>query len=176
MADRVLMGRIGRPHGVRGLVHLVSYTDPPSAIFDYAALRDEAGRAVVLRRAGGVTGQGGGLLAGIDGVTDRDTALRLTNAMLYVERALLAAPAEGEFYHADLLGLAAEDEAGRPLGRVVAVHDHGAGAVLEIAGQGPSVLLAFTRAAVPVVDAAGGRIVVNLPEEIVVPPSAGEAA
>lgn len=172
MADRVMMGRIGRPHGVRGLVHLVSFTDPPQAIFGYRALSDEAGRAMKLSRAG----RGEALLARIEGVSDRDEAARLTNAALYAERAALPEPAAEEFYHADLLGLAAIDEAGRPLGRVVEVHDHGAGVALEISGDGAPLLLPFTRTVVPVVDVAGGRIVVSLPEEIVVPPSSEAAA
>jgi len=172
MADRVMMGRIGRPHGVRGLVHLVSFTDPPEAIFGYRALSDEAGRAMKLSRAG----KGEELLARIEGISDRDAAARLTNEALYAERTALPAPDEEEFYHADLLGLAAVDEAGRPLGRVVEVHDHGAGVALEIEGSGAPLLLPFTRAVVPLVDIAGGRIVVSLPEEIVVPPSSEQAA
>ena len=167
-----MMGRIGRPHGVRGLVHLVSFTDPPEAIFGYRALSDEAGRAMKLSRAG----KGEVLLARIEGIADRDEAARLTNQALYAERTSLPAPDEEEFYHADLLGLAAVDEAGHPLGRVVEVHDHGAGVALEIATSGAPLLLPFTRAVVPLVDIAGGRIVVSLPEEIVVPPSSEQAA
>jgi 16S rRNA processing protein RimM len=173
MTTRVLMARIGRPHGVRGLVHLVSYTDPPEAIFGYPVLADEAGRPCRLSRAGG----GEDLLARIDGIADRDTAARLTNAPLYADRASLPEPAADEFYHADLLGLAAEDAMGRGLGRVSAVHDHGAGVFLEIVAEGAApMLLPFTRAAVPVVDVAGGRIVVAPPAEIVVPQAPEQAA
>lgn len=172
MAERVLMGRIGRPHGVRGLVRLVSYTDPPAAIFGYAALATEAGQALRLSRAGA----GAELLARIAGVADRDAAARLTNAALYACRADLPAPAEEEFFHADLLGLAAEDRAGRALGRVAGVHDYGAGVSLEISGASSAALLVpFTRAAVPVVDLAGGRIVVDPPAELVVEPRAETA-
>lgn len=173
MAARVLMGRIGRPHGVRGLVHLVSFTDPPEAIFAYPVLTDEAGRRVELSRSPAH----GSLLARIAGAADRDAASRLTNQPLYADRTLLAEPGAGEFYHADLLGLAAVDAAGRRLGRVAAVHDHGAGAFLEIAGDGTPLLLPFTSTCVPVVDIAGGRLVASPPEEIVVPASAeGDAA
>jgi 16S rRNA processing protein RimM len=168
-----MMGRIGRPHGVRGLVRLVSYTDPPEAIFDYGGLQDEAGRAVTLARAGGSDG----LLARIEGVADRDAAARLTNAALYADRAALPDPDAEEFYHADLLGMAAMDAAGRMLGQVTEVHDHGAGVSLEIAADGAAPLLVpFTRAAVPVVDVAGRRIVIDLPVEILVPPRAEHAA
>jgi 16S rRNA processing protein RimM len=167
------MGRIGRPHGVRGLVHLVSYTDPPEAIFGYATLTDDAGRTLRLSRAGGAAE----LLARIDGIADRDAAARLTNAALYVERASLPEPEPEAFYHADLLGLAVEDSAGLPLGRVTEVHDHGAGVSLEISRDGAApLLLPFTRAAVPVVDVAGGRIVVEPPTEIIVPQAPEQAA
>lgn len=160
-----MMGRIGRPHGVRGLVRLVSYTDPPGAIFSYRMLQDELGRGLRLSRAG----RGPDLLARIEGVADREAAARLTNMPLYADRASLPEPAEDEFYHADLLGLEAVDAAGRSLGRVVEVHDHGAGVSLEIASEGGPVLLPFTRATVPTVDIVGGRIVIDLPVEIVVP-------
>lgn len=173
MGERVMMGRIGRPHGVRGLVHLVSFTDPPAAIFGYRALADDSGRAVRLARAG----QGEALLARIEGVADRDAAARLTNALLYADRAAMPEPDEGEFYHADLLGLSVQDESGRPLGQVAAVHDHGAGVFLEVAGEGAApLLLPFTQKVVPLVDLATRRIVVALPDEIVVPPSATEDA
>ena len=86
---------------------------------------------------------------------------------LYVERSALPAPEEDEFYHADLIGLTAETEAGEPLGTIVAVHDFGAGDLLDIAPpRGPSRLVPFTKAVVPVVDLAGGRVVVALPAEI----------
>jgi 16S rRNA processing protein RimM len=172
---RVLMGRIGRPHGVRGLAHLVSDTTPPEAIFGYA-LTDEQGRAVKLVRA---AGGGEGLLARIDGVADRDAAAAWTNRVLYADRAALPAPAAEEFYHADLLLLRAEDASGRALGRVAEIHDHGAGVALEIVAEGAAPLIVpFTRAAVPVVDIAGGRIVVDPPPELVVEPRAerGEAS
>ena len=73
---------------------------------------------------------------------------------------------EDEVYHADLVGLAAETPAGAPLGRVIAVHDHGAGDMLEVAGTGPSKLYPFTKAVVPTIDLAGGRIVIEPPFEI----------
>jgi 16S rRNA processing protein RimM len=120
-----------------------------------------------------VTGRAkGAVLARIEGVTDRDQAEALKGTRLYVDRAALPALYEAEtYYHADLIGLAAEDREGRSLGRVVAVENFGAGDLLEIAegpgGQGgKSLLVPFTRAAVPVVDLEGGRLVVDPPEEV----------
>ncbi len=166
---RILVGEIGRPHGVRGLVKLRSFTADPAAIADYGPLTDEAG----VRRFG-ITLLAEGL-ARVEGVADRDAAARLTGTQLYVERERLPPPEEEEFYLADLIGLRAETEAGERLGLVRQVEDHGAGTFLVVEGP-PERMLPFTRAVVPVVDLAGGRIVVVLPDEVVVPPQAEDAA
>jgi 16S rRNA processing protein RimM len=110
----------------------------------------------------------------VEGVADREAAAKLTGTRLYVARDRLPAPAEDEFYHADLIGLAVEDASGQRLGTIVTVNDHGAGAFLEIETGAQPLLLPFTRAAVPVVDPARGRVVVAPPAEVVVPPSADQ--
>ena len=166
---RILVGEIGRPHGVRGLVKLRSFTADPAAIAGYGPLTDEAG----VRRFG-ITLLAEGL-ARVEGVADRDAAARLTGTKLYVERERLPPPEEEEFYLIDLIGLRAETEAGERLGLVREVEDHGAGTFLVLEGP-PERMLPFTRAVVPVVDLAGGRIVVVLPDEVVVPPQAEDAA
>lgn len=162
--ERVCVGAVTGAHGVRGLVRIKSFTERPEDLTAYGPITDESGRRVFEVT---VTGRAkDALLARIGGVTDRDAAQALRGARLYVARAAMPAPEEEEYYHADLIGLAAEDRAGRPLGRVVAVHDFGAGAVLEIEpAQGESLLLPFTRAVVPVVDLGAGRLVVEPPEE-----------
>jgi 16S rRNA processing protein RimM len=163
MADaKVLLGEIGRPHGVRGLVRVRSFTAEPEGLTAYGPLTDETGArhfALELLSAD---------LARIDGVADRDAAARLTGTKLYVPREALP-PAEDpeEFYLSDLEGLSAFTEAGAPLGRVRAVEDHGAGAFLVLEGP-PERLVPFTRAAVPAVDLIARRITVVLPAEIVV--------
>jgi 16S rRNA processing protein RimM len=156
-----MVGEIGRPHGVRGLVRLRAFTEDPAAIAAYSPLTDEAGtrRFVVTLK--------GGDIAAIEGVADRDAAQRLTGTRLYVERDRLPPPDEEEFYLADLIGLAVVTEAGDALGRVRAVEDHGAGAFLVVDGGRGEQLLPFTRAVVPVVDVAGGRLTVVPPGEIV---------
>ncbi len=163
---RILVGEIGRPHGVRGLVKLRSFTADPAAIATYGPLTDKSGarRYEVTLLSEGV--------ARIDGVADREAAQRLTGTRLYVDRDLLPPADEGEFYLADLLGLPAETAAGQALGPVRAVEDHGAGAFLVLEGP-PERLVPFTSAAVPVVDLAARRIVVVLPDEVVVPPQPG---
>jgi 16S rRNA processing protein RimM len=165
---RVLVGEIGRPHGVRGLVRLRAFTEDPAAIARYSPLTDETGarRFVVTLK--------GGDIAAVEGVADRDAAQRLTGTRLYVERDHLPPPAEEEFYLADLIGLDAVTEGGQRLGTIRAVEDHGAGAFLAVEGDGREHLLPFTRAVVPVVDIAGGRVTVVPPDEIIVAPQPGE--
>jgi 16S rRNA processing protein RimM len=170
---RILMGVVGRPHGVRGLLRVHSYTADPADLPEYGPFDDGGGRRFSLRWRGEGIAE---LAELIDGrpvpVTDRGRAENLVNLRLYADRDRLP-PAEGEeYYLADLIGLQAVGADGTPLGKVDAVHDYGAGASLEIG----SLLVPFTRAAVPVVDLAAGRITVLPPEEIVVPGRAEDAA
>ena len=172
--DRILLGVIGRPHGVRGLVHLHSYAADPADLPRYGALEAEGGRRFRVRWAQPGVAE---LSEVIEGkrvkITTREAAAALVNVRLSIPREKLPAPEEDEFYLVDLVGLQAVDGQGRALGVVAMVHDYGAGASLEI---GPH-LVPFTRACVPVVDIAGGRVVVSLPDEIEVrPDSEREAA
>jgi len=164
-AGLILMGVVGRPHGVRGLVHVHSYTADPADLATYAPLSDDKGRRWSLAWRG----EGVAELRDEAGqrVADRDGAAALTNLRLYVDRASLPVAAADEWYIADLVGLAARDAAGSELGRVVAVHDYGAGTSLEIAREGGSVLMVpFTAAAVPIVEVPSGFVVIVPPEEI----------
>ena len=158
-AETVCLGRIVGAHGVRGIVRIRSHTANPDDLTAYGALSDEAGTR---RFAVTVTGRVKGLvLARVDGVDDRDAAEALRGTELHVPRAALP-PTEGEeYYHVDLLGLRAETEDGTALGQVSAVHDHGAGPIVEIQPpDGPSTLVPFTREHVPAVDVEGGRMIV----------------
>ncbi|HTW50879.1 MAG TPA: ribosome maturation factor RimM [Stellaceae bacterium] len=171
------MGVIGAPHGVHGAVRIKSFTDDPQAIAHYGALEDESGtRHLALRVVGGAKGEGM-VIAMLSGITDRDRAEALRGMRLYAPRAALPATAEDEFYHADLVGLAAQLQDGSTLGAVIAVHDFGAGDVIEIAPvHGQPVLVPFTRAAVPVVDVAGGRVVIDPPAGLFDVPKVREPA
>jgi 16S rRNA processing protein RimM len=172
--ERVCLGVMVGAHGVRGLVKVKSFTENPSDVAAYGPVSDEAGqRSWRLEVTGPAPGKSPDvLLVRIAGVTDRDAAQALHGTRLYVARDALPALAEEEtYYHADLIGLQVEDGEGRALGTVTAVENHGAGDLLEIAGPGgESLLLPFTRAVVPEVDLAGGRLVALPPEEIVVQP------
>ncbi len=170
---RILMGVIGRPHGVRGLVHLHSYATVPADLATYGTLSDDHGGSWTLRWRG----EGVAELVDAAGVAvaDRERAASLVNRKLYVDRERLPRPETEEFYHADLVGLEAMERSGegeRAIGRVLAVHDYGAGTSLEIGDGAGSVLLPFTRACVPDVAIAAGRIVVVMPDEVEVPDGA----
>jgi 16S rRNA processing protein RimM len=167
---RILVGEFGRPHGVRGLIHLRSHTAEPAAIAGYGPLSDESGarRFVLKWLAEG--------LVQVEGVADRDAAAKLTGTRLYVDREALPPTEEDEFYLSDLIGLRAETEGGEVLGTVSAVEDFGAGSIVTLRDEnGRESLFPFTRAVVPVVEIAAGRIVIVPPEEQVVPPQPGEA-
>lgn len=160
-AGMILLGEIGRPHGVRGLVRVRSFCADPEDLTAYGPLLDEAGQPFKLALVSAD-------IARIEGVADRDAAARLTGTKLYVARDALPPPdEEDEFYLTDLEGLAAVTEAGESLGTVRAVEDHGGGAFLVLSGP-PERLIPFTRAAVPVVDVKAGRVVVSPPAETVV--------
>jgi 16S rRNA processing protein RimM len=159
---RLCVGVIAGAHGIRGGVRIKSFTADPAAIGAYGPVSDEAGvRSLVLR----VTGeQKGVVLARIEGVSTREAAEALKGMRLHIERDRLPPAGPDEFYHADLIGLAAMQADGTPFGRVAAVWDFGAGVSLEIAlPSGETVMLPFTLAAVPVVDMGAGRITVEPP-------------
>jgi 16S rRNA processing protein RimM len=159
------MGVIGRPHGVRGLLRVTSYAEDLAA---YGPLTDAKGRRFVVRPHGVGVAEIAEIVDGAEvKVADRAAAERLTNTRLYIGRGQLPKPEPDEFYLVDLIGLTAMDAAGAALGMVTAVHDYGAGASLEIARDtGPPLLVPFTRAAVPAVDIAGGRLTTAPPAEI----------
>jgi len=166
MAGRICVARIGAAHGTRGEVRLWSFTADPAAVKDYGPLESEDGKARFeiesLRRARDH------LVARLSGVCNRAQAEELANLHLYVPRDRLPRAQEEEFYHADLIGLRAEGLDGAELATVVAIHNFGAGDLLELLSPGASqtVLLPFTAAAVPVVDIAGGRIVIDPPHNL----------
>jgi 16S rRNA processing protein RimM len=160
-AQRICVAKIGAPHGVRGEVKLWSFTEDPLALAGYGALESEDGAARFTIEA--IRPARGHLVARLSGVEDRDAAARLTNTQLYVPRERLPATARDEFYHTDLIGLTAVDAGGATLGTVTAVHNFGAGDLIEVqpAAGGATVMIPFTEQAVPEVDVRGGRLVLD---------------
>ena len=166
MVERICVARIGAAHGVKGEVKLWSFTADPAAVADYGPLESEDGlqrfEIEAMRPAKDH------LVARLSGVRDRDAAERLVNVRLYVARDRLPAPAPEEFYHADLIGLRAESRDGAALATIVGIHDFGAGDLLELRplSGGGTVLMPFTAQTVPEVDIAGGRIIIDPPQDL----------
>ncbi len=165
MAAPICVARIGAAHGVRGAVKLWTFTEDPLAVQTYGPLITKDGsRQFEVATAREAKGH---LVATLKGVATREEAERLNGIELYVARDKLPATDDDEYYHADLIGLAAVTAGDAPLGRVIAIHNFGAGDIIEIAPpHGPTLLLPFTNAVVPTVDLAAGRVVIELPEEI----------
>jgi len=165
MPARICIARIGAAHGVRGAVKLWTFTEDPLAVKTYGPLSTKDGsRSFEVASAREAKGH---LVAMLKGVASREDAERLNGIELYIARDKLPATDENEYYHADLIGLAAVTAANEPLGRVVAIHNFGAGDIIEIAPpHGATLLLPFTNAVVPSVDLAAGHVVIELPAEI----------
>jgi len=164
-AARICVAKIGAAHGVRGEVRLWPFTEDPMAVIDYGPLSTRDGaRQFEVAHARAAKDH---LVAMLKGVTNRDEAERLNGIELYIARDALPDTDEGEYYHADLIGLAAINPQGASIGTVTAIHNFGAGDIIEIAPKsGPSLLLPFTNAVVPTVDLAAGHVVIELPGEI----------
>jgi 16S rRNA processing protein RimM len=161
----ICIARIGAAHGVRGAVKLWTFTEDPLAVLRYGALATKDGaRQFEVTHAREAKGH---LVATLKSIATREDAERLNGIELYIARDKLPATDEDEYYHADLIGLAAVNAADEPLGHVTAIHNFGAGDIIEIAPtRGAAMLLPFTNAVVPTVDLAGGRVVIELPAEI----------
>lgn len=158
--DRICVGAIAGAFGVHGEVRLKSFCSDPADIATYSPLTSEDGtRRFEVSLTREVTGALG---ARIKGITTKEDADALRGVTLWAPRSALPALPDDEFYHADLIGLEVVDTGGQILGRVKAIHDHGAGDILEVTGPQP-LLLPFTRAIVPTVDLAAGRIVADPP-------------
>jgi 16S rRNA processing protein RimM len=159
----VLLGEIGAAQGLKGEVRIRSYTEERGGITAYGPLQDETGRKIEIES---LRATPKALIARIKGVTTREAAEALAHTKLYVQRAMLPERGEEEWYHADLVGLAAVGRDGAPLGEVVAIQNFGAGDLLEVnpIGGGATVLVPFTRDTVPEIDVEGGRLTLVPPE------------
>ncbi|MEZ5843629.1 MAG: ribosome maturation factor RimM [Hyphomicrobiaceae bacterium] len=160
---RILLGHVSAAHGVRGEMLIKSLTGDPSAIGDYGPLVDEGGGRLFHVKVVRVTPKG--VVARITGVDDRNAAEALRGVKLFIDRDQLPPPDDGEFYHADLIGLAAFTPDGSAVGEVVAVQNFGAGDLLEIRLEGAArtEFVPFDKTFTPEVDVRGGRVVVLLP-------------
>jgi 16S rRNA processing protein RimM len=164
MARDVLLGVVIGAQGLKGEVKVKTFTQSPDKLGAYGPLHTKDGksfRAIVMREAKE------GAVVALEGVNGRNAAEALKGAELYVPRSALPKEDADEFYHADLLGLRAEDTEGRAMGTVRALHNFGAGDVIELVrDDGDEVFLPFTREVAQQIDIEGGRIVIAAPEEI----------
>jgi 16S rRNA processing protein RimM len=164
MTDRICVGAIAGAFGVQGEVRLKSFCAEAADIAAYGPLFTKDGsRSFTVRLTRPVAG---GLGARLSGVATKEEADALKGTELYADRSRLPTLPDDEFYHADLIGLQVRDTGGAVIGEVIAVHNHGAGDILEIrtTGRSSALLLPFTLATVPTVDVAGGCLVADLPE------------
>jgi 16S rRNA processing protein RimM len=162
----ICVARIGAAHGVRGAVKLWTFTEDPLAVRRYGPLMTKDGaRQFELTHVREAKDH---LVATLKGIATREDAERLNGIELYIAREKLPETDDDEYYHADLIGLAAVTSADAPLGRVIAIHNFGAGDIIEIAApeSAATMLLPFTNAVVPTVDLANGRVVIELPAEV----------
>ncbi len=164
-ADRhIVLGRIGAPHGVRGEVRVKSFTADPMDLGAYGPLTTDGGRVLTIATIRPAKSM---MIVRFKEVADRTDAETLTNQRLAIARDRLPPPEDDAFYVEDLIGLKAELPSGDPAGEVIAVHDFGAGDILELRRpEGDTVFLPFTHDVVPTVDIDGGRVVVVPPAEV----------
>ncbi|MGB0750057.1 MAG: ribosome maturation factor RimM [Magnetospiraceae bacterium] len=174
-SGRICLGVITGAHGLRGQVRVTSFTDVPEDVAALGPLWDDAGsRQFTLHLTGGAAK--GRLLATVDGVRDRTAAEALKGTSLFVDRDVLPPPDENEYFYSDLIGLSADLVDGTVLGTVRAVYDFGAGDVVEVEQpDGALVLVPFTEAAVPDVDLAAQRLVIDPPPGLLEPATPEEA-
>jgi 16S rRNA processing protein RimM len=165
MPSDILLGVVTGAQGLKGEVKVKTFTGTPENLRAYGPLHTRDGRKFTVTDVR----QGKGIaIVQFEGVASRDAAEALTGIELFVSRARLPETEAHEFYHVDLIGLRAEDTEGRTIGKVTAIHNFGAGDVIEIErddGQG-EVLMPFTREIVPTIDVTERRIVIVAPEEI----------
>ena len=166
MANRICVARIGAAHGVRGEVKLWSFTEEPAAVANYGPLETQDGtRCFEIETMRAAKDH---FVARIAGVNDRDAAEKLRNIELYIPRARLPKIEEADtFYHADLVGLDAITPDGARVGTVHALHNFGAGDIIEIAPAegGDPLMLPFNETTVPKIDVAARQVVVVPPVE-----------
>ncbi len=164
---RILLGHISTAHGIRGEVLIKSYTADPADIAAYGPLSDAGGNRTFALSNVRVVKKG--VIARIDGITDRNAAEALRGTELFVERDRLPEPDEDEVYHADIIGLTASRTDGSEVGEIVAVQNFGAGDLLEIrlAGKRRTEFVPFSKDFVPDLDIAAGRIIVVMPDDTV---------
>ena len=164
MSGDILLGVVIGAHGLSGEVKVKTFVSELENLRDYGPLHAKDGREFIVESIRSVKGDVA--VVQFRGIDDRDAAEALKGTELFVARDALPQTEADEFYHADLVGLRAEDQEGRTLGRIKGIHNFGAGDVIVIElPDGDDLFLPFTRESAPIVDVKGGRIVVAVPRD-----------
>ena len=165
MSRGILLGAIIGAQGLKGEVKVKTFTQTPESLGAYGPLHGEDGRIYKVASARAMKSDVA--IVRFDGVADRNAAEALKGVQLFVHRDQLPATDIEEFYHADLIGLSAQDEEGRLIGTVRGIHNFGAGDVIDIErADGGNLLLPFNREFVPAVEIRNARVVIAVPEEV----------
>jgi len=167
-SDRLLLGVIAGPRGIKGEMKVKSFTEVPEDIVAYGVLENKTGDT---KFKVSLVGSSKNLpVIRIKGVVDRNQAEALKGQELYVSRDKLPeTEGDDEFYCRDLIGLDVIYEDGTRYGEILQLHEFGAGDILEIKPEGKgaksSILVPFTKEMVPTVDLAARHVIINLPED-----------
>ena len=165
MTGDILLGVVVGAQGLGGEVRVKSFAETPERLADYGPLRTAEGRVLEISAIKMLKADT--IVVRFKGINDRSAAEALASARLFVSRSVLPATEPDEFYHADLIGLRAQDHEGRVLGEVHAIHNYGAGDVIEIQrGDKSTLLLPFSKEFVPQIDLANGIVTVSEPIDI----------
>jgi 16S rRNA processing protein RimM len=165
MPADILIAVVTAVQGLKGEVRVKTFTEAPERLAGYGVLHTSEGHKLEI--AALRVSKADGAVVRFKGIGDRESAMRLVNARLLVGRDALPITGPDEFYHADLVGLRAQDGEGRVIGTVRTIHNFGAGDVIELERLGGgTLLLPFNGDFVPAVDVANGSITVTEPEDV----------
>jgi 16S rRNA processing protein RimM len=163
-SEKICLGRVLGAHGVRGLVRVRAFTEEPENVAAYGPVETPSGKSFKIEALNILKDA---VLCRFDGIGDRDQAEALKGTDLFVSRDKITESSleEGEWYHADLLGLEVRNRQGEPIGQIVAVENFGAGDLIDIRvkARGQNFFLPFTDDNVPEINLGQNYVVIDPP-------------
>ena len=161
----ICVGIITAVNGVKGYVKIKSFTENPDDLTKFQQVFDEDN---ISYRISLVSQKRDYMIAGIEGVDNRNKAEKLRNKKLYIKRSELPDASEDEYYHADLVDLEARTEDGTKFGTVRDIVNFGAGDIIEVhdAALDRSVFYPFTKQFVPEINIKEGYVAFGVLEEV----------
>ena len=161
------------PQGIGGHFKVKPFTEAPKSLSVYGPVTTDNGQQLMLQILS--INSKGLAIARANGVDSRDAVESLRGVTLYVARESLPEPSDGEFYHADLLGMVVKTQDGAALGSLLAIHDFGAGEVAELAPRkGPTIMVPFGGDRLIAVDVAAKELCLSVPEGLLDETNAGD--